>query len=219
MRVRNLLLVFLLLGSVVACAQSDSTTKSAIGFSIDNIDKTLDPCVDFYQYACGNWLKTNEIPADRSSWVSFTELDDRNLVTLKDILEKASTGGPNRSAVEQKIGDFYGACMDEKAANEKGLAPLQPELDRIAAVRDKAALIDVIAQVHLIGPSPLFNFYSNSDYHNADHVIAYIDQGGLSLPDRDYYIKDDARMTDMRTHLVEYITETFTLSGQSAQQA
>jgi putative endopeptidase len=218
MRFCRLLPASFLLFALASFAQSAPSEK-AVGFSIDNIDKTLDPCVDFYQYACGNWLKSTEIPADRSSWASFTELDERNLVTLKDILEKASTGGPNRSAVEQKIGDFYGACMDEKAANEKGLAPLQPELDRIGAVKDKPALIDAIARVHLIGPSPLFNFYSNSDLHNANQVIAYIDQGGLSLPDRDYYIKDDARMTDMRTHLVEYITETFTLSGQSAQQA
>jgi putative endopeptidase len=204
--------------SLTGFAQSAPSEK-AVGFSIDNIDKTLDPCVDFYQYACGNWLKNNEIPADQSAWVSFVELDERNLVTLKDILEKASTGGANRSPVEQKIGDFYGACMDEKTANEKGLAPLQPELDRIAAAKDKATLIDAIARVHMIGPNPLFNFYSGSDLHNANQVIAYIDQGGLSLPDRDYYIKDDARMTEMRKHLVEYVTETFTLAGRTPPQA
>jgi len=218
MRICRLIPAILLLFALASFAQSAPSEK-AVGFSIDNIDKTLDPCVDFYQYACGNWLKSTEIPADRSSWVSFTELDERNLVTLKDILEKASTGGPERSAVEQKIGDFYGACMDEKTANQKGLTPLQPELDRIAAVKDKAALIDAIARVHMIGPNPLFNFYSGSDMHNANQVIAYIDQGGLSLPDRDYYIKDDARMTEMRKHLVEYITETFTLAGRSPQQA
>src|SRR5580704_10346748 len=144
MRFLRLLPAFFLGFALVSLAQSAPTEK-AVGFSIDNIDKTLDPCVDFYQYACGNWMKNNEIPADRSSWASFVELDERNLLTLKDILEKASAGGPNRSAVEQKIGDFYGACMDEKAANEKGLAPLQPELDRIAAVKDKAELIDAIA--------------------------------------------------------------------------
>ena len=218
MRICRLIPAILLLFVLASFAQSAPSEK-AVGFSIDNIDKTLDPCVDFYQYACGNWLKSTEIPADRSSWVSFTELDERNLVTLKDILEKASSGGPSRTAVEQKIGDFYGACMDEKAANQKGLAPLQPELDRIAAVKDKAALIDAIARVHLIGPNPLFNFYSGSDMHNANQVIAYIDQGGLSLPDRDYYIKDDARMTEMRKHLVEYVNETFTLAGRSPQQA
>ena len=112
---------FLLLGSVVASPQSDSTAKSGPGFSIDNIDKTLDPCVDFYQYACGNWLKTAEIPADQSSWVSFVELDERNLLTLRGILEKASINDQGRTAIEQKIGDFYGSCMDEKTVNAKGL--------------------------------------------------------------------------------------------------
>jgi endothelin-converting enzyme/putative endopeptidase len=218
MRFWRLLSAFSLCFSLASFAQSAPSDK-AVGFSIDNIDKTLDPCVDFYQYACGNWLKSAEIPADRSSWVSFAELDDRNLATLRDILEKASAGGPNRSAVEQKIGDFYGACIDEKAANDKGLSPLQPELDRIAAVKDKAALIDAIAQVHLIGANPLFNFYSASDLHNANQVIAYIDQGGLSLPDRDYYIKDAPDKIEVRKHLVEYITQTFTLAGQSPQQA
>ncbi|MFZ0803553.1 MAG: M13 family metallopeptidase [Terriglobales bacterium] len=218
MRICRLIPAILLLFASASFAQSAPSEK-AVGFSIDNIDKTLDPCADFYQYACGNWLKSTEIPADRSSWVSFTELDERNLVTLKDILEKTSSGGPSRSAVEQKIGDFYGACMDEKAANQKGLAPLQPELDRIAAVKDKAALIDAVARVHMIGPNPLFNFYSGSDLHNANQVIAYIDQGGLSLPDRDYYIKDDARMTEMRKHLGEYVTETFALAGRTPQQA
>ena len=219
MRLLRFLPAFLLLSTIVALAQTDSSTKPGPGFSIDNIDKTLDPCVDFYQYACGNWLKRSEIPADQSIWASFTELDERKLVTLHDILEKASASDPKRSPIDAKIGDFYGSCMDEKGVEAKGLDSLKPELDRIAAVNDKAALIDAIARVHLIGPNPLFNFYSNSDLHNADQVIAYIDQGGLSLPDRDYYIKDDARMTEMRNHLVEYVTQMFTLTGQSSTQA
>jgi putative endopeptidase len=219
MRAHLLLPAFLLLGSVVASPQSDSTAKSGPGFSIDNIDKTLDPCVDFYQYACGNWLKTAEIPADQSSWVSFVELDERNLLTLRGILEKASINDQGRTAIEQKIGDFYGSCMDEKTVNAKGLEPLRPELDRIAAVGDKPALMDAIARVHLMGDYALFNFYSNSDFHNADAVIAYLDQGGLSLPDRDYYIKDDARKLEVRKQLVEYATQAFILAGQSSTQA
>ncbi|HEV3305461.1 MAG TPA: M13 family metallopeptidase [Candidatus Sulfotelmatobacter sp.] len=219
MRVSRLVPAFLLLISVYGFAQTSSSTKSAPGFSVDNIDKTVDPCVDFYQYACGNWMKKTEIPADRASWASFTELDERNLDTERGILEKAEAGGASRNAIDQKIGDIYGSCMDEKTVNTKGLAPLKPELDRVAAVKDKSALIDEIAHVHLNGPSPLFNFYSNSDLHNADMVIAYIDQGGLSLPDRDYYIKDDARMVDMRKHFVEYVTEVFTLDGQTPEQA
>ncbi len=219
MRLFRLLPVFLLLAAVAIVAQTDSTTKPAAGFSIDNIDKTLDPCVDFYQYACGNWLKKAEIPADQSAWVSFVELDERNLVTLREILEKTSVNDPGRSPIDQKIGDFYSSCMDEKTVDAKGLDSLKPELDRISTVSDKATLIDAVARVHLEGPNPLFNFYSNSDLHNADQVIAYIDQGGLSLPDRDYYIKDDARMTEMRKHLVEEVTQMFTLAGQSPTQA
>jgi putative endopeptidase len=215
----RLLLVFLLLAALAMFAQTDSTTKPAPGFSIDNIDKTLDPCVDFYQYACGNWLKKAEIPADQSAWVSFVELDERNLVTLREILEKASANDSGRSPIEQKVGDFYSSCMDEKTVDAKGLDSLKPELDRISTVSDKATLIDAVARVHLAGPNPLFNFYSNSDLHNADQVIAYIDQGGLSLPDRDYYIKDDARMTEMRKHLGEEVTQMFTLAGQSPRQA
>jgi endothelin-converting enzyme/putative endopeptidase len=175
--------------------------------------------VDFYQYACGNWIKSSEIPADRASWQSFSQLDESNLQIEKGILEKAATGGAKRDVIDQKIGDLYGSCMDEKAVNAKGLAPLKPELDRIAAVKDKGALIEEIAHLHLIGPNALFNFFSNSDLHNADQVIAYLSQGGLSLPDRDYYVKDDSDKVEMRKHLVEYATEVFTLAGQSPQQA
>jgi endothelin-converting enzyme/putative endopeptidase len=109
--------------------------------------------------------------------------------------------------------------VDEKAVNTKGIAPVKPELDRVAAVRDKGALIDELAHLYLVGGTSLFSFYSASDLHNADQVIAYIDQGGLTLPDRDYYIKDDnAKMREMRQHLVEYVTQTFALAGQTPQQ-
>jgi putative endopeptidase len=201
-------------------AQSaSSATKPAAGFSIDNIDKTVDPCVDFYQYACGNWIKNSEIPADESQWVSFVELDERNLDVDRGILEKAAAGGASRDAIDQKIGDFYASCMDEKTADARGIAPLRPELDRIAAVTDKASLIDEIARIRLLGPRALFAFFSSSDLHNADHVIAYIDQGGLTLPDRDYYIKDDPDQVEKRQRLVAYASQLFTLAGQTPQQA
>jgi putative endopeptidase len=209
----------LLLLATASLAQSAQGNKPAPGFSINTIDKTIDPCVDFYQYACGNWIKNSEIPPDQSQWVSFVELHERNLGIEHGILEKAAAGGASRNAVDQKIGDLYGSCMDEKSVDAKGIAPVKPELDRIAAVNDKSALIDEIAHVHLIGPNPLFNFYSQSDLHNADQVIAYIDQGGLTLPDRDYYIKDDADKVEKRQILVDYATQLFTLAGQSPQQA
>src|SRR6266852_3055880 len=159
-------------------------TAASQRFSIDNIDKTVDPCTDFYQYACGNWIKNTEIPADQSSWVSFNELDERNQYTMRDILEKAAVAAPGRDAITQKIGDFYSSCMDEKIADTKGSEPLKPELDRIAAVKDKTALIDAIAELHLRGTRGLFSFYSSPDLHNADMVVGNLDQGGLTLPDR-----------------------------------
>jgi endothelin-converting enzyme/putative endopeptidase len=200
-------------------AQSAPSAKPAEGFSLDNLDTATDPCVNFYQYACGSWLKNTEIPADQTEWISFVEIYERNLLTERGILEKAAAGDARRSAIEQKIGDYYGSCVDEKAVNAKGMEPLRPELDRVTAAQDKAALIDAIAHVHLVGPNPLFNFYSAPDLHNADLVIAYLDQGGLSLPDRDYYLKDEPKMAEMRQHLVEYATQMFTLAGQTPPQA
>ena len=219
MRAFRLLLILLFALSSLAMCQSASSGSASLRFNIANIDKSVDPCVDFYQFACGNWIKSSEIPADRASWQSFSQLDESNLHIQKGILEKASTSGGKRDAIDQKIGDMYGSCMDEKAVNAKGLAPLKPELDRIAAVKDKGALMEEIAHLHLVGPNALFNFFSNSDLHNADQVIAYLSQGGLSLPDRDYYVKDDADKVEMRKHLVDYATEVFTLAGQSPQEA
>jgi len=219
MRAFRFVMAFLLVVTAGSFSQSSSGAKPGSGFSIDNIDKSVDPCVDFYQYACGNWIKNSEIPADRAAWQSFSELDESNLQIEKGILEKAVSGGVARNPIDQKIGDMYGSCMDEKAVDARGIEPLKPELARVAAVKDKQGLIDELAHLHMVGGSSLFSFYSNSDLHNADQVIAYLDQGGLSLPDRDYYVKDDADKVEMRKHLIEYATELFTLAGQNSQQA
>ena len=219
MRLSRFLLSLILLSTLSCLAQTSPSTKPAPGFSLDTIDKTVDPCVDFYQYACGNWIKNSQIPQDQAQWGSFVELHERNLDILHGILEKAAAGGASRNGIDQRIGDLYGSCMDEKAADAKGLEPVKAELDRIAAVKDKGALIDEVAHVHLTGPSPLFNFYSAPDLHNADQVIAYIDQGGLTLPDRDYYIKDDPDKVEKRQFMVDYATQLFTLAGQTPKQA
>ncbi|HLQ75884.1 MAG TPA: M13 family metallopeptidase N-terminal domain-containing protein, partial [Terriglobia bacterium] len=174
MRPFQLFLLVVIAFSISAAQSAPAVAPKSAGsqrFSIDNIDKTVDPCTDFYQYACGNWLKNTEIPADQSSWVSFIELDERNQFTMRDILDKAAVAAPGRDAITQKIGDFYSSCMDEKATDTKGSDPIKPELERIAAVKDKTTLIDTIAQLHLQGTRGLFTFYSGPDLHNADMVV------------------------------------------------
>jgi predicted metalloendopeptidase len=203
----------------VPAAASAAPEHPAPKFDIANIDKTVDPCVDFYQYACGNWMKNNPIPGDQPIWLSFVEVYEHNLLVLRQILEKAAANDPRRSAVTQKIGDFYASCMDEAAVNKAGAAPLKPELDRIAAVKDKTQMMELMAHEQLVGPNPLLGFGSSPDLHNADLTIASIDQSGLSLPDRDYYLKDDAPTVAIRKAFVEHVTKMLTFMGQSPEQA
>ena len=128
------------------------------GFDAGLMDKTADPCVDFYQYSCGGWLKANPVPADQSSYGRDTELAERNRLILRDILEKASVNDPKRSAVDQKIGDFYSTCMDEAGINAKGAAPLKSTLDRIANIKDRAEVSAAMIDLFKDGISPFFRF-------------------------------------------------------------
>jgi putative endopeptidase len=199
-------------------AQAGSGQPS-LGFSTANMDMTANPCIDFYQYACGTWMANNPIPADQSSWGTFNELADRNLAVLRGILDKASVNDPKRSAVEQKIGDFYASCMDEPAINKLGIKPLEPGLKRIDAISSKAAILDELAQLHLDGVGVFFNFSSEPDAKNSTQMIAGADQGGLGLPDRDYYLKDDPKSVKLRQQYVAHVQKMLELAGESAVAA
>jgi putative endopeptidase len=218
------LLKFTLLASFVACALSAQTAatprqKSPLRFDPANIDTKADPCVDFYQYACGTWLAKNPIPPDQSRWGRFSELEDRNRDVLHDILEEAAKPSANRDAVDKEIGDYYAACMDEKGIEARGLAPLEAELTRIRNLKDKAALAAEIAHLHRNGVDALFEFGSGSDFKDADVNIAQADQGGLGLPDRDYYFKDDAKSEEIRQKYLAHVQRMFELAGEKPDKA
>lgn len=187
-------------------------------FDVRHMDAGVDPCDDFYRYACGNWMKSNPIPPDRGSYGRGRELQEHNLIVLRGILEKAAAPDSARSPVTQKIGDLYASCMDDKSSDARPPAPIKPELDRIAAMKSKSELGTVVGRLHsrgtfiafsrFSGATPLFGFGSQGDFRDASRVIAGADQSGLGLPDRDYYLKDDEKSRSTRKDYQEHLTKT-----------
>src|SRR5277367_4195339 len=157
------------------------------GFDAKALDLSVSPCSNFYQYACGTWLKDNPIPNDQSSWGRFSELDQRNREVLKGILEKAAAGTPPLSSTAKQVGDYYASCMNERGIEAEGAKPLETELARIRSIHDMAGLAEEVARLHTIGANPFFGFGSGQDFNDSTEVIAQADQSGLGLPERDYY--------------------------------
>lgn len=216
--------------SATAGAPADPKDAKLEHFDPDLADKSLDPCNDFYQYSCSKWRTGNPIPADQVFWSTGSGLELWNENILRQTLEAASANDSKRDAVHQKIGDYWAACMDEAGIETADLKPLQPELDHIAALKSKKDITLEIARLHHMFPgawqqadnqsnSPFFGFTGQQDYDDASKVVAQIDQGGLSLPNRDYYLNTDDKSKEILAKYRAHIEKMFTLAGESQSQA
>jgi endothelin-converting enzyme/putative endopeptidase len=225
---RTLLLALTLTG--VAVAQDASTQKTPAAaeptlpytpsLSLESMDKLANPCVNFYQYSCGGWKKNNPIPPDQTSWSVYGKLYQDNLRFLNGILEQASQKTAQRDEVTRLIGDFYAACMDEAEVERQGITPIRGYLDSIDKLSSTKDLAPLVAQLQTYyGRSLLFAGHSVQDPDDSEQVIAEIDQGGLGLPDRDYYTKEDAKSKEIRERYVQHVQKMFELLGEDASAA
>ena len=182
------------------------------GLDVTAMDRSVDPCVDFYAYSCRGWEKKNSIPPDQVRWGVYSKLYQDNLNFLRSTLEQASTS-KDRDAVTQKIGDYYAACMDEAAVEKLGAKPMQSELNQIQALKSTREMAPLVARLHLAGDSMLFDSGSMQDPDNSDAMIVALNQGGLGLPDRDYYTKDDDKSKEIRARYLQHVQKMFELLG------
>ncbi len=207
--------------SIVLILSAGLTAKADApwGFSLTNLDKSCKPCEDFYKFAMGGWMKANPIPAEYPSWGTFTELRDHNLTAMRTILESAASSNAAPGSNERKIGDFYSSCMDTAAADAVGLKPLADELAAIDGIKDRAGLDAEIARMHRQNIGTIFELGSTPDFKDSTHYIGDASQGGLGMPDRDYYTRDDERSKKLRTDYVQYVTKVFELAGDASDKA
>jgi endothelin-converting enzyme/putative endopeptidase len=216
------------LAAIVAAAGPESTVESplpsaAAGRTLDvsGMDTTAQACTDFYKYGNGGWLEKNPMPSDRPRWGTSDELRLRNQTDLHDILDRLAAGRANAPAGsdEKKLGDFYATCMDETAIESAGLTPVTPELARIDAIRDRDALRAEIGRLQSMGVNALFGFGSEEDRQDSSRMIAAALQAGLGLPDRDYYVRTDAKSADLRKKYVAHVAKTLELAGAAPAKA
>ena len=210
-----LVLLALVVAAPIAYSQSSSTHHSVL--DTDFMDTGVDPCTDFFTYSCGGWLKKNPMPPDRSSWGLSSKLADDNRVLLREILEEAAAPAPDKDPVKQKIGDYYTACMDEKTIEAAGPSPLKAGLEQISGMHSKGDIARIAAG--MANQNVLFDFQSNQDFKDSTQVIAEVDQDGLGLPDRDYYVKTDPKSVELRQAYVAHVQKMLELLGDSPSLA
>ena len=200
-------------------APTPPAAKTTPGFDVASIDRGVEPCQDFFRFACGNWIARNPIPPDESRWGRFNELIEGNRAVLRGILEKAAADDASRDPDARKIGDAYAACMDEAGIEARGVKPLEAELKLISDLKGREELPSLVARLHRGGVPVLFEFGSVQDYKDAATVIASLDQAGLGLPDRDYYLKDDPRSVELRKAYEAHVARMLELLGESKERA
>jgi endothelin-converting enzyme/putative endopeptidase len=185
------------------------------------MDASVDPCTDFYLYSCGGWMRRNPIPPDKAGWSVYGKLQDENEQLLWGLLEEAARPDPGRPPARQKTGDYFAACMDEAAVEAAGTAPLAARLSAIADLRSKDDLAALLGRLHLETPSRgmFFGFGSAQDFQDSTQMIAVAEAGGLGLPDRDYYSKDDPESKQLREAYARHVARMLELAGDAPATA
>ena len=211
------LLLSLTVGLTLAGAATAFTNDH--GLDARNFDPKTPACTDFYRHANGGWLDSNPIPAEYSNWGMGNELRERNLNLLKEILEDTAKSKPAPGTNAQKIGDFYATAMDEAAIEKAGITPIKADLAKIDAAKNAKDIQAIVRHWHATTLQPLFNFGPLADLKNSSMTIAYATQGGLGLPERDYYLKDDAESKELRAKYVAHVAKMLELSGVKADAA
>ncbi|HEY0593948.1 MAG TPA: M13 family metallopeptidase [Thermoanaerobaculia bacterium] len=193
--------------------------KSVGAFDTSQLDRSVKPCENFYGFVCNKWKEHNPMPPDRSRYGQMTVVQERNQAFLHELLEAAAKPSPKRSPLEAQVGDFYASCMNEELIAKRGLDPIKPYLDRVAAIKDEKSLIETVAHLHRNGIPGMFSFGPAPDMDNSDLQVASFNQGGLGLADRDFYFREDAKSKETREKYVEHVANMFQLLGKKPEEA